>query len=114
MQNYYGSGGLASGVVPGVAAPTSRRVVRVDSTSLANVESGPLWTMYSIAHLVSMGVLGYHGYKRNDSVGWAIVWGLFGSIVWPITVPIAIFAQGYGKPRLRKNRLRRKRRRSRR
>ena len=40
-------------------------------------------------------LLVYHGYKRNHSVGWAILWGL-GGLVWPIALPIA-FAQGFGK-----------------
>jgi len=42
-------------------------------------------------------VLGaYHGYKRNDSVGWAIGWGLLGGMFPIFVVPIAV-AQGYGK-----------------
>jgi hypothetical protein len=52
--------------------------------------------------------LAYHGYKRNDSVGWALVWGLFGSMVWPITVPVAV-AQGFGKKKTNKNPRRRRR-----
>lgn len=52
----------------------------------------------AFAHLAAMGALTYHGYKRNDSVGWALVWGILGSIVWPVTVPIAA-AQGFGKPK---------------
>jgi len=51
-------------------------------------------------------VLAYHGYKRNNSVGWAVAWGLFGSMVWPITLPVA-FAQGFAKPRVKPNRRRR-------
>ena len=39
----------------------------------------------------------YHGYKRNDSIGWAIGWSLLASAFWPIAVPIMI-AQGFGKP----------------
>lgn len=39
----------------------------------------------------------YHGYKRNnDSVGWALVWGLLGGI-WPVSIPLML-AQGFGKP----------------
>ena len=38
----------------------------------------------------------YHGYKRNDSVGWAIGWSLLGAF-WPVTIPIMV-AQGFGKP----------------
>lgn len=36
----------------------------------------------------------YHGYKRNNSVLWALWWGLVGSM--PIT-PIIAVAQGFGK-----------------
>jgi hypothetical protein len=50
-----------------------------------------------LAGTVAMGALAYHGYKRNNSIGWALVWGLLGGIIWPITVPVAL-AQGYGKP----------------
>lgn len=38
----------------------------------------------------------YHGFKRNDSVGWAIVWALLGSIVPVVTIPVSL-AQGFGK-----------------
>lgn len=53
-----------------------------------------LWSLLSIAG----GAAGaYHGYKRNrESIGWAIGWGLLGSMFPVITVPIAV-AQGFGK-----------------
>jgi hypothetical protein len=38
----------------------------------------------------------YHGYKRNNSVGWAIVWGLLSGPFWPIAVPVML-AEGFGK-----------------
>ena len=38
----------------------------------------------------------YHGYKRNNSVGWGLVWGLAGS-VFPIVTPVVGLAQGFGK-----------------
>lgn len=41
--------------------------------------------------------LAYHGYKRTQSVGWAVAWGLGGGAVWPIMLPIAL-AQGFGRP----------------
>ena len=53
----------------------------------------------SFWRLLSLGgaALGaYHGYKRNNSVGWAIGWGLLGSIFPVIVIPVA-FAQGIGK-----------------
>jgi len=39
----------------------------------------------------------YHGYKRNESVGWALVWGVLGSAFWPVAAPVML-AQGFGKP----------------
>ena len=39
----------------------------------------------------------YHGYKRTESVGWAIGWALLGGLFPFITIPVAI-AQGFGKP----------------
>jgi hypothetical protein len=38
----------------------------------------------------------YHGYKRNNSVGWAIGWALLGGVFPIITVPVSL-AQGFGK-----------------
>lgn len=46
-----------------------------------------------------VGVSAYHGYKRNDSVAWAIAWGLSGGYFPFITVPVAL-AQGYGERRV--------------
>jgi hypothetical protein len=36
----------------------------------------------------------YHGYKRNNSLGWALWWGLMGS-VFPIVTPTIAVAQGF-------------------
>jgi len=36
----------------------------------------------------------YHGYKRNDSVGWAFGWFILGGIVPFFTIPLS-FAQGF-------------------
>lgn len=43
-----------------------------------------------------VGVGAYHGYKRNGSVGWAIVWGVLGGLFPLITGGVAL-AQGLGK-----------------
>jgi len=48
------------------------------------------------ARLVGSLAAAYHGYKRNNSVGWALVWSIFGGAAPPITTTIAL-AQGYGK-----------------
>jgi hypothetical protein len=45
---------------------------------------------------VAGGAIGaYHGYKRNDSLGWAIGWALMGTMFPVIVIPVA-FAQGIG------------------
>lgn len=54
-----------------------------------------LWWLLSVA---GVGLSAYHGYKRNNSVGWAIGWGLLGGLAPVITVPVA-FAQGFAKPK---------------
>lgn len=55
------------------------------------------WTLVSAA---GAGLSSYHGYKRNaasNPIAWALWWGLWGSVLPIITLPIAI-AQGYAEP----------------
>lgn len=59
-------------------------------------EISPFWT---IASTVSSGLCAYHGYKRNDSVGWAIGWAFLGGL-FPIITPVIAFAQGFGQRKL--------------
>lgn len=56
--------------------------------------------LFRIAQMASVAACAYHGYKRNNSIGWAIWWGICGGGV--ITPAIAI-AQGFGKPIRKKN-----------
>jgi hypothetical protein len=46
--------------------------------------------------LGSIGASAYHGYKRNNSTGWAVWWGLMGSL-FPVITPAVAIAQGFGK-----------------
>ena len=55
--------------------------------------AGILWSLLSTAGVAASA---YHGYKRNNSVGWGIAWAFLGGLVPIVTVPIAI-AQGFGK-----------------
>lgn len=55
-------------------------------------------TAWMVASTASMALCVYHGYKRNDSIGWALGWGLFGSLA-PVVAPTIALAQGFGKPR---------------
>lgn len=56
----------------------------------------PLKVAWALASVAGAAAGAYHGYRRNDSVGWALVWALAGSAFPVITVPIAI-AQGFGE-----------------
>lgn len=76
-------------------------------------KAGPLAKVYGVASLVSGPALAYHGYKRNDSVGWAIGWYFLGTMFWPIALPVAI-AQGFAERKVNANRRRRTSRRRRR
>lgn len=53
-------------------------------------------TIYGLAGIAGAAMGAYHGYKRNDSVGWAIGWALLGSVFPVITIPVSL-AQGFGK-----------------
>lgn len=61
------------------------------STRLLKI--GSVWAALGT---VSMAASAYHGYKRNQSVGWALVWGFFGAIA-PVITPTIAVAQGFGK-----------------
>jgi hypothetical protein len=53
--------------------------------------------LWALASVVGTGLGAFHGYARNQSIGWAIAWGFLGGIAPIITIPVA-FAQGFGKP----------------
>ena len=56
----------------------------------------PLWWKVASA---AGGVGGmYHGYKRDKSVLWALVYGFAGSLFPVIVLPLML-AQGFGKPK---------------
>jgi hypothetical protein len=48
--------------------------------------------------LASGGVSAFHGYRRNQNVGWAIWWFLTG-MVFPVVTPVIAAAQGFGRPK---------------
>lgn len=94
------AGGVPAGAVPAGAglSPAASDTVR-QFEALEKWRSTPAGIVAGLLSTAGMGVLTYHGYKRNNgSIGWALCWGLLGGIIWPVTVPIA-FAQGLGKPK---------------
>lgn len=55
-------------------------------------------SVWAVASVLSTALCAYHGYKRNDSVGWAVVWGLLGGL-FPVITPVIAYAQGFGEPK---------------
>jgi hypothetical protein len=71
------------------------RDVRVGAPQTTTADSSlpAWWEMLSIAG----GAVGaYHGWKRDESIGWAIGWGVLGVLFPVIVIPVAL-AQGIGK-----------------
>jgi len=60
-------------------------------------EQRALHVVWAVASAASVAVSTYHGYKRNDSIGWALVWGACGGL-FPVVTPAIAIAQGLGKP----------------
>ena len=46
--------------------------------------------------MVAGAACAYHGFKRNESAGWAVAWAAFGSGAPFLALPIAL-AQGFGR-----------------
>lgn len=50
----------------------------------------------SLLSTASAAASAFHGYKRNESVAWALWWGFCGGM-FPVVVPTIAVAQGFGK-----------------
>ena len=61
-----------------------------------NPMDSPAWQVYRLAAMISVPVCAYHGYKRNQSVGWALWWAIMGGLA-PVIAPTIAVAQGFGK-----------------
>ena len=113
MPQYYGPGGGFAAVAglgqaaPPASAPTAPPAATGTSTlSPRNETNSTVRTVMTVAGTASSAALAYHGYKRNNSVGWAIGWFFLGAF-WPNALPVA-FAQGFAKPRVKSNGRRRR------
>lgn len=101
-QQYYETGPvpwyqhtLADGITVDEAQPGNYYMVNGVG---AGPEPGPNLAVlgWSAVSTASMAASAYHGYKRNESVGWALWWGLMGAM-FPIITPVIGVAQGFGK-----------------
>ena len=64
----------------------------------AKLAASPAWAFYRIASPISAAVSAFHGYRRNQSIGWALAWAVAGGLL-PVFVPVIALAQGFGKPK---------------
>lgn len=84
------------------------RLLIARGVSGATVNSAMMWLsasdrynptgLFGILTIASGAASAYHGYKRNQSIGWGVWWFLMGSI-FPIITPVIGVAQGFAKPR---------------
>ncbi len=63
---------------------------------LATTDQWKWSTVKGIAAVAGSAAAAFHGYRRNQSIGWALVWALFGG-VFPIFTNVVALAQGFGK-----------------
>ena len=73
-----------------------RRLHIQNPPALANLtydDGVSVWYALSVA---SSGLCAYHGYKRNDSLIWGVVWAVAGAAL-PVVAPAIALAQGFGK-----------------
>lgn len=52
--------------------------------------------VYAMLGTISAAASAYHGYRRNQSVGWALWWAAMGYVA-PVITPAIGLAQGWGK-----------------
>lgn len=76
-----------------VAATLSAPPSENPSAEYSSIYSSPAMQVLVLA---SVAASTYHGYKRNNSVGWALWWGFAGG-VFPVVTPAIALAQGFGK-----------------
>ncbi len=52
--------------------------------------------LHGLMGMAGSGLCAYHGWKRNESYGWTVLWSIFGGVLPPLAVLIALL-QGFGK-----------------
>ena len=84
--------------VPPYEPPRPLSALPNTARALSQYDVSPAHAVLALIYTAGMVAGIYHGYKRNDSVGWAIVWGVSAGLFPFFALPIAA-AQGYGEPR---------------
>lgn len=88
--------------IPAIHNPVNDKLARsaLQKHGLSGEYSTPVeFSAIAVALSIAGAATGaYHGYKRNDSAGWAFGWFLLGGLFPYFTIPVSI-AQGFGKPK---------------
>lgn len=63
---------------------------------VADVRQSAMAPVWGVLGVVSSGLSAYHGYRRNQSIPWALVWAVMGGAL-PVVTPAIAFAQGFGQ-----------------
>ncbi len=104
VEGFDGFGGF--GASPDGLGATVRMLGADAPLAPQQIDSGPtalrrgLAITYALAGVAGTAIGAYHGYKRNDSVGWAVAWALLGGLAPIVVIPVA-YAQGIGKRKVR-------------
>jgi hypothetical protein len=84
------------------AAPTptttSGPQILVFSDPSSDSYGSPTDGFWPWARMALVGLAAFHGYRRNQSVGWAIAWAALAELSPAITIGVA-FAEGFGAPK---------------
>jgi len=91
-QPFAGLLGLGEGETDTQVVDENGQEVGVDPVRLERMRVA--YMIWGTISVISGGLCAYHGYKRNDSIGWAIGWYFLGAWFPFITLPVAL-AQGY-------------------
>jgi len=82
---------------PSMASKLASTLSGEGQSTAVRAGKGFFWALST----ASMGASAYHGYKRNDSIPWAIWWGFCGA-VFPVFTPAIALAQGFGQKKRRR------------
>jgi hypothetical protein len=79
-------------IANGISASTVSAALAWLNTT-GKFSSSSIWGVLSV---VSAAASGYHGYKRNGTIGGAMLWFVLGGL-FPVFVPVVAVAQGFNK-----------------
>ncbi len=91
--SYPSASGTLQGILPVTCIPETQ-ICCVDDEKLRSFSD---WAaIYRLMGMAGAGACAYHGWKRNGTYGWTILWSMFGATLPPVALLVA-FLQGFGQ-----------------